>query len=229
MCAHSIDYATSAKELRALILLFVSEKSQPTTRTGDSAPQFSIIPAMRVIGGIYRGRSLRTVAGLKVRPTSDRLRETLFNILAPRISESAFLDVCAGSGAVGIEALSRGAQAVTFIERNRDACAVIRTNLSSLSINQDATIISRDASLALKQLEQSGRKFDVVYFDPPYASLIYDSVMKELGSGNLLSTDAVVIVEHRIKTPPEPVYGRMRLVREVRQGESALAFYQANH
>jgi 16S rRNA (guanine966-N2)-methyltransferase len=181
---------------------------------------------MRVIGGIYRGRHLRTVAGLRVRPTSDRLRETLFNILAPRTGDRTFLDVCAGSGAVGIEALSRGAREVTFIERNRQACNSIRTNLTSIGITQAASIINRDVSIALKQLEHAGSQFDLVYFDPPYASALYDSVMRRFGSGILLTTDSIVIVEHRIKTPPEAHYGSLILFREVKQGESGLAFYR---
>src|SRR5437762_2940518 len=100
---------------------------------------------MRVIGGIHRGRRLGTAGGLAVRPTSDRLRETLFNILAPRIQGSRFLDICAGSGAVGIEALSRGATEVTFIERSRQACVAIEANLASLGITQ-STIIKHDAA-----------------------------------------------------------------------------------
>src|SRR5438034_1147964 len=123
---------------------------------------------MRVIGGIHRGRRLGTVGGLAVRPTSDRLRETLFNILTPQIQGSRFLDICAGSGAVGIEALSRGASKVTFIERSRQACAVIEANLASLGIT-DATIIKHDAAASLKKLAREGAEFDVVFFDPPYA------------------------------------------------------------
>jgi 16S rRNA (guanine966-N2)-methyltransferase len=181
---------------------------------------------MRVIGGTHRGRRLRTVGGLAVRPTSDRLRETLFNILAPRIDGSRFLDICAGSGAVGIEALSRGATEATFIERSGHACAVIEANLAALGITSEATTINRDAAAALKRLEQEAKQFEVVFFDPPYASEIYSQVMRQLGSGNLLSGGALVIVEHRLKTPPEPEYGRLRICREVKQGESALAFYE---
>ena len=181
---------------------------------------------MRVIGGVHRGRRLRTVSGLQVRPTSDRLRETLFNIIAPRIHGSNFLDVCAGSGAVGIEALSRGAGEVSFIERNRQACAAIDANLTALGITQGATIVSRDASVALKRLEQEARHFDFVFFDPPYESAIYDSVMRQLGFGKLLARNSVVIVEHRIKTPPSTRYGRLKLFREVKQGESGLAFFE---
>ena len=184
-------------------------------------------PAMRVIGGTHRGRRLRSVGGLAVRPTSDRLRETLFNILTPKVYGSRFLDICAGSGAVGIEALSRGAAEVTFIERSRHACAVIEANLTALGITSKATTINRDAAAALKRLEQESERFDVAFFDPPYASEIYGQVMKQLGSGDLLSAGAVVILEHRAKTPPEPEYGKLRIFREVKQGESALAFYEA--
>lgn len=181
---------------------------------------------MRVIGGIYRGRRLHTVGGLTVRPTSDRLRETLFNILAPQINGSRFLDICAGSGAVGIEALSRGAGAVTFIDRSRTACNAIEANLDALGIESSVTIINRDASPALRRLEQESRRFDIAFFDPPYASEIYDRVMKQLGSGKLPLAGAIVVVEHRAKTPPEPEYGKLKLFREVKQGESALAFYK---
>ena len=166
------------------------------------------------------------MGGLVVRPTSDRLRETLFNILAPRINGSRFLDICAGSGAVGIEALSRGAVAVTFIERSRAACGVIAANLNALGIANRATTVNRDAASALKRLEQESQRFDVVFFDPPYASEIYGQVMNQLGSGSLLSAGAVVIVEHRAKTPPHSEFGKLRIFREVKQGESALAFYE---
>jgi 16S rRNA (guanine(966)-N(2))-methyltransferase RsmD len=180
---------------------------------------------MRVIGGIHRGRRLGTVGGLAVRPTSDRLRETLFNILAPQIHGSRFLDICAGSGAVGIEAFSRGACEVTFIERSRDACAVIEANLASLGITQ-ATIIKHDATASLKRLERESVQFDIAFFDPPYASEIYADVMDRLGSGSLLTAEALVIVEHRVKTPPAPTCGSLRIFRGVKQGESGLAFFE---
>ena len=186
---------------------------------------------MRVIGGTYRGRTLRSVAGLAIRPTSDRLRETLFNILAPRIEGSRFLDICAGSGAVGIEALSRGARKVTFVERSRRACAVIAANMGNLGApgpDRDATIVNREAAAALKRFEQESEQFDIVFFDPPYASEIYHRVINQLGRGVILSARAVVVVEHREKTPPKPGYGELRMFRQVKQGESALALYEVS-
>ena len=180
---------------------------------------------MRVIGGKYRGRILRAPHGREVRPTSDRLRETLFNIIAPHIEGSRFLDICAGSGAIGIEALSRGAASATFIDSSRRACAVIESNLASLSITSNATIINKDAVAAFKRLSGDEAKFDIIFFDPPYASEIYSQVMRGIAAGQLLAPDALVITEHRAKAPPAAEYGGLKIDREVKQGESALAFY----
>lgn len=182
---------------------------------------------MRIIGGIYRGRRLRAVEGLAVRPTSDRLRETLFNIIAPRIEGSRFLDICAGSGAVAIEALSRGAGTATLIDNSRRACAAIEANLQTLGIKREAAVINRDAVAALKRLAEESKQFDIVFLDPPYASEIYDTLMHKIATTALLSNDAIVVVEHRAKTPPAAGYGELKLFREVKQGESAIAFYKA--
>lgn len=178
---------------------------------------------MRVIGGKYRGRRLKALEGLAVRPTSDRLRETLFNILAKLIKDSRFLDLCAGSGAVGIEALSRGASHVTFVDQSRRACSAIQANLETIGITNEATIIHKDAVSALKHLTG---KFDFIFFDPPYESDVYDRVLRELGRSDLPARDAVVVVEHRAKHPPEQFYGGLERFRTVKQGESSLAFFR---
>jgi 16S rRNA (guanine966-N2)-methyltransferase len=180
---------------------------------------------VRVISGKYRGRRLKTVEGLAVRPTSDRLRETLFNILAPRIKGSRFLDICAGSGAVGIEALSRGANHVSFVDSSRRACSAIQANLDTIGVTNEATIVNQDAVSALKQLSSSDGQFDIIFFDPPYESDVYSRVLRELGEGDLPAPDAVVVVEHRAKHPPERTYGRLEIFRTVKQGESSLAFF----
>lgn len=180
---------------------------------------------MRVIGGKHRGRKLQTIKGLSVRPTSDRLRETLFNILAPRIEASRFLDLCAGSGAVGIEALSRGAASATFIEVGQQACSVIEENLLALGIKDEAEIINRDAETALKQLASLNRRFDLVFFDPPYASPLYSKVMAMMASSELMAEDGLLIVEHRAKAAIED-YGELKTYRQVKQGESALSFFR---
>jgi 16S rRNA (guanine(966)-N(2))-methyltransferase RsmD len=180
---------------------------------------------VRIIGGLFRGRRLRTVSGLAVRPTSDRLRETLFNILSTDIAGSRFLDICAGSGAVAIEAISRGASHATLIEESRRACSVIEENIEALGIADRATVINRDAVAALKRLASQGSSFDIAFFDPPYSSELYTQVLALLGSGSLLEPGAILIIEHRAKTaPPSEVEG-LKLYRQLKQGESALAFY----
>lgn len=182
---------------------------------------------MRVIGGEYRGRRLRTAEGRAVRPTSDRLRETLFNILSPRIADKTFLDVCAGSGAVGIEALSRGAFHTTFIDRSRRACSVIERNLESLSLGDRATIINREAVAALRRLTAESCVFDIVFVDPPYDAGVHGEIMTLLGSGAMVGTAGVVVVEYHARRALESEFGLLRAYREVKQGESALTFYAA--
>jgi 16S rRNA (guanine(966)-N(2))-methyltransferase RsmD len=180
---------------------------------------------MRVIAGIYKGRRLKTLEGLSVRPTSDRLRETLFNILAPRIEGAHLADVCAGSGAIGIEALSRGAGHVTFIESSLKAARVISENLRNLGIKRDFELMNRDVIRALKHFASGKRRFDILYFDPPYASDLYTPVMWLIAKSDLLAADGVAIVEHRRQTPLLPNYDRLRPFRQVPQGESILTFY----
>jgi 16S rRNA (guanine(966)-N(2))-methyltransferase RsmD len=184
---------------------------------------------MRVIGGRYGGRTLRSAEGLAVRPTSDRLRETLFNILAPGIAGKQFLDLCAGSGAVGIEAVSRGASHTTFVERSRRACSVIRRNIEALGIEDMITIVNRDAVGALRRLAAESRVFDLVFVDPPYDAKVRSEMMDSLGLGLVLAQQAIVVVEHRAKTPPQSEFGRIRVYRSLKQGESALTFYEVAH
>jgi 16S rRNA (guanine(966)-N(2))-methyltransferase RsmD len=184
---------------------------------------------MRVIAGQFKGRRLKTLEGMKVRPTSDRMRETLFNILAPRIEGAEFLDVCAGSGAVGIEALSRGAARVTFVEVSRTATGVIAENLRHCGITKNFKLIPRDALQAMKYFASEQMQFDIIYFDPPYDSDLYSVVMWQIVKGKLLNEAGVVIVEHRRQLPLSPNYDELRPYREVVQGESCLTFYQIDH
>ncbi|MBL8150261.1 MAG: 16S rRNA (guanine(966)-N(2))-methyltransferase RsmD [Blastocatellia bacterium] len=180
---------------------------------------------MRVIAGKHKGRTLRTVAGIDVRPTSDRLRETIFNILAPRIENARFLDICAGSGAMTIEAISRGALEVALIESSRKALKVIYENLNSCKIDAAVEILSTDALVGLKRLNTKGSVFDIVYFDPPYKSQIYLPVLEFLANSALLASAAIVMVEHYSKSELPEVIGRMQHYRLVKQGETSVSFY----
>lgn len=183
---------------------------------------------MRIIAGKYRGRNLKSPPTLGTRPTSDRLRETLFNILAPRIEGARFLDLCAGSGAVGIEALSRGAANVTFVDRSRKMYGLIETNLKLLKVGDDETeIVSREALDFLKRnIKREEDPFDLIFFDPPYA-IDYGEVLEYLGANaqGLLASDGALIVEHDRKKDLAEECGSLKRYRLVKQGDSALSFY----
>lgn len=183
---------------------------------------------MRIISGSFRSRLLQTPAGLTTRPTSDRLRETLFNVLAARVADSRFVDLYAGSGAVGIEAISRGASHVAFAEKHAKALAAIRTNLKSLDVKSGFTLESGGVSVLLKRLA-AGATVDIVFLDPPYeAAAEYTKTLTTLGSvefASALAEDALVIAEHARKQPLAERYGRLGRTRTLLQGDAALSFY----
>lgn len=183
---------------------------------------------MRVIAGKFRSRTLVAPRGLDTRPTSDRLRETLFNVLAPRIEGSAFLDLYAGSGANGIEALSRGASCVVFVEKAAPAIAAIRANLRTLGIQVDWQLETRSAAPSLKRLAEQGQRFDLVFLDPPYIAVDeYAQILSGLGGdcAPLLADGAIVIAEHDRKQQLEDIYGNLLRYRLLEQGDAALSFY----
>jgi len=184
---------------------------------------------MRVIAGQYRSRPLTAPRGWRTRPTSDRLRETLFNILAPRIASARFADLYAGTGAVGIEALSRGAAHVWFAEKAAPAVAAIRANLNALSIVTGYTLEARGAVPLLEQLTRTGEPLDIVFLDPPWeAAAEYAATLGLLGSdraGTLLAPGALIVAEHSSRTPLADQYGLLAQTRTLTQGDAALTFY----
>ena len=187
---------------------------------------------MRVISGIYRSRRLAAPAGLSTRPTSDRLRETLFNILAPYVAGATFADLYAGSGANGIEAISRGAGMVFFVEDNPAALEAIRLNLKSLGIVSGYGLEPRAVSSFLRRLAQRERKLDVVFLDPPYdAEKEYVGTLDLLGGecAALLYEQSIVIAEHRRRQLLGGSYGRLVRYRTKEQGDSALSLYRLNN
>ena len=174
---------------------------------------------MRVIAGAYKGRNLKSPPSMAVRPTSDRLRETLFNIIAPRIDDVRFLDLCAGSGAVGIEALSRGARHATFVDRSRRSCQLIESNVQLCRIPEEQfEIYQMTAEDYLRQSKDYS--WDIVFFDPPYQE-DYLQTLDLLGNyGGLL------IVEHHHKNTLPDTIGTVVRTRILKQGDSSLSFYE---
>jgi 16S rRNA (guanine966-N2)-methyltransferase len=194
---------------------------------------------MRVIAGKYRSRRLQTLRRMALRPSSDRLRETLFNILGPAIEGSLFLDLFAGSGAVGIEALSRGARGAIFVENHPAGAALISRNLASLGIPTAAQVASRktfagtaemlrmDAMQALERLARGGAHVDFVFADPPYANLrACEDVLEFLGESDLLARSGRVVAEHRRNRDLPAIAGHLERTRVLEQGDSALSFYK---
>ena len=184
---------------------------------------------MRVIGGTYRSRRLAAPRGLATRPTSDRLRETLFNVLAPRIQGAVFADLYAGSGAVGIEAISRGASLVYFVDSSPAAVAAIRSNLAALKITSGFQVLSSTVSAALRRLTERSR-WSIVFLDPPYAAgNDYAGTLNGIGHGadSLLTPDGIVIAEHSRKMlqPLAESYGPLKRYRVLEQGDAGLSFY----
>ncbi len=186
---------------------------------------------MRVIAGQYRRRTLRSLPGLEIRPTADRLRETLFNVLCSgdpaALAESTWIDLYAGTGAVGIEAMSRGARMVYFVESSKAAADLIGQNLKSLGIAHDFQVVKTDAGKALRQLEETGSVADFVFLDPPYSMQDeYAKTLAVLEQSKLLHERSLVIAEHEKRFDPGEAFLELRRYRRLVQGDAALSFYR---
>lgn len=164
---------------------------------------------------------------MRVRPTSDRLRETLFNVLGPSIADSYFVDLFAGTGAVGIEAISRGARDVFFVESYAKAAKLIRDNLASLEIRTGAEVIEADAVRGLERLASRRLLADFIFLDPPYEKADeYSDVLEFLDASHLIAPRGIVIVEHFSKMELPQRLDRLECTREIEQGDTLLSFYR---
>ncbi len=155
---------------------------------------------MRVVAGKARSLQLMMVPGMDVRPTTDRIKETLFNMIANEVPGSRFLDLFAGSGGIGIEALSRGAEHAVFVDKNRAAIQCIRKNLEHVKMSTDATVLQMDAVSAITQLEQKKESFDVIFMDPPYDCQLEKAVLLRLTDSPLVTEETLIIVEASLAT-----------------------------
>jgi 16S rRNA (guanine966-N2)-methyltransferase len=183
---------------------------------------------MRIIAGTFRSRQLKSLKGLTLRPTSDMLRETLFNVLGPRLEASRFLDLFAGTGAVGIEAVSRGAVFVAFVEKHSKTVHLIRENLASLEIAEGARVIPGDAMASITKLEnESLPPFDFIFLDPPYANQSeYKETLRVIDQSKLVHDSTLIIAEHRKSFELPAALTRFERTRILRQGDAALSFYR---
>ena len=184
---------------------------------------------MRVIAGKYRSQPLASPKGRDTRPTSDRLRETLFNVIAPHIQGAIFADLFAGTGAVGIEALSRGAGHVYFAENAKIPLQTLRHNLDRLQIRDQAIVESAGAMPLLRRLVKEEIHLDLIFLDPPYKDqLAYETVLRFLAEQPILHVDAIVVVEHSRRYSLPNLNIQLQPYRRIEQGEAALTFFRCN-
>ncbi len=182
---------------------------------------------MRVIAGQFRSRRLKGPGALKIRPTSDRLRETLFNVLGPTVKDSLFFDLYAGTGAIGIEAISRGAREVIFVESHPKSAQLIRANLAALGVRAEAEVIEATVGKGLEQLAARRLLADFVFLDPPYdAPDEYTRTIEFLDTSRLVAPEGIVIVEHPRKVDLPEYFTRLERTRLLEQGDAALSFYR---
>ena len=181
---------------------------------------------MKIIGGEFGGRRLKALKSIKMRPTPMRVKEALFNILCNRVVGSSFLDLYAGSGQIGIEALSRGAKEVIFVDNHPSAIRLIRTNLGFLPYEKSPKIPRNNVLRAISSLSKEKKRFDIIFLDPPYESRLVKNTLQALAKSDILKITTLVIAEHHKSLNLDKEIGSLGRVRQERYGDTVLTFYQ---
>ena len=182
---------------------------------------------MRVISGVAKGQKLISPKGLDTRPTSDRVKEALFNIVSSRVLEARVLDLYAGSGALGIEALSRGARRAVFVDSSAKAVDAIHKNLSKTALSKKAMVLEMTTQNFLKNFISQSEQFELIFLDPPYkiGSNVLNSIFKELVASNIINNDGLVVLEHSSKRAPVCLKEELKLKFTRKYGDVSLSFY----
>ena len=181
---------------------------------------------LRVISGKARGLKLDSPKNQDVRPTTDRVKESLFNIINPYIRESNILDLFAGTGSLGIECLSRGAKNCVFVDKSKDSINIIKSNVKKARVENESTILNVDFKDAVKRLSNQNQKFDVIFMDPPYYENMFIECLKIIDELNLLYEDGIIIVEHDTKDLFDESIGNLVKSRDKKYGNTTLTFYK---
>jgi 16S rRNA (guanine(966)-N(2))-methyltransferase RsmD len=181
---------------------------------------------MKVLAGTLKGRRLQTPRGRTTRPTADQVRLALMDTLMPRLPGARVLDLFAGAGGVGLEALSRGAAQATFVERDAQALAALRANIATLGVEARARVERGDVRAAIERLEREGARFEIVFLDPPYDEPLVTPTLDRLGATALVVPEGVVIAQHFTKEPPPATLGILTTFRTRRFGETTLTFFR---
>lgn len=181
---------------------------------------------LRVISGKARGLKLDSPKNQDVRPTTDRVKESLFNIINPYIRESNILDLFAGTGSLGIECLSRGAKNCVFVDKSKDSINIIKSNVKKARVENESTILNVDFKDAVKRLSSQNQKFDVIFMDPPYYENMFIECLKIIDELNLLYEDGIIVVEHDTKDLFDESIGNLVKSRDKKYGNTTLTFYK---
>jgi len=179
---------------------------------------------MRIIGGRSKGRVLASPKGQAIRPTSDRVKESIFNALQDKMAGKVVLDLFAGTGNLGIEALSRGAKKVIFVEKERQALGLIQRNLTQFGLEERSEILPRDVKRAIGILKQRGECFDLILMDPPYEKGLIRKTLLELNSQQIYHKDSILVIEHNRREPLPHILEGWNLIRQRRMGDTVISF-----
>lgn len=185
------------------------------------------LSSIRIVSGSLKGRKIPTLQGYGIRPTSLRAREALFSILGPIISDACVADLCAGSGSIGLEALSRGARKVLFVEQNAHAAQILEKTLTQFNLGARSHVVIQDVVLAIQNPSLIGwRPFDVLYIDPPYQFEQRDQLLSQIVEADLVTTKGLMVYEHFSKRTPPSDIGQWMLTRTAKYGDTGLSFYR---
>jgi 16S rRNA (guanine966-N2)-methyltransferase len=179
---------------------------------------------MRIISGTLKARRLVTPKGLSLRPTSDRVKESMFNILGGEIKDKTILDLFAGTGNLGIEALSRGAKRVTFVEKNREAIRLTQKNLITCQVEDRSELLFKDVNQAIGLLKGKGERFDLIFMDPPYEKGLIQKTIERLATERIYHDDSILVIEHHRREPLFDISDSWNLTRQRRIGATVLSF-----
>lgn len=181
---------------------------------------------LRVISGEAKGHKLKTLKSNLTRPTSDKVKESIFNIIAPVIFDKDVLDLFAGTGSIGIEALSRGARSAVFVDKSRECHQIIKDNLSHTKFTERSEIYVMDVCSALSKLSQKGDKFDIIFLDPPYGKDLVNETLACIAGSDILKQDTLIMAEHDVDDAVTECEGTLKIFRQQKYGDTIISFYR---
>lgn len=181
---------------------------------------------MRVISGKVRGLKLNTPKNEDVRPTTDRVKESLFNMINPYIMESNVLDLFAGTGSLGIECLSRGANNCVFVDVSKESISIVKSNIKKARVENESTVLNLDFKDAIGRLKVQGNKFDVIFMDPPYYKNMFIDALLKIDDTSLLNEDGIIVIEHDSKDVFPESIGRLEKTKDKKYGNTTITFYK---